>query len=137
MDKETQRKWANLRQDAYEKAKLSGISAKIIADKVGTSATNIMNLIARGSHTSQFSGKIDSVLREAVAEYNAELNDLFESTGDPHTEIGNLLMAQGRLLRAASNSIEYKMEIVDVVIQQLESFRRNYARLAARDSGES
>ncbi len=137
MDKKVMRKWAQLRDDAYEQAKLLGLSPQDIAKKVGTSASNVTNTIRRGSHTSPFSGPIDALLRETVAEYDSQLNDLFESTGDPHTEIGNLLMAQGRLLRAASNSIEYKTEIVDVVIQQLESFRRNYARLAAKDSGES
>ena len=138
MDKQIQRKWANLRQDAYEKAKLQGIGAKEIAEKVGTSPTNVINLIGRGSHTSQYSGKIDAYLRETVAEYNGQLNDLFESNpqGDAPTEIGNLLMSQARLLRDPQQSIEFKLDTIDTIIEQLQSFKRNYDRLAGENENK-
>lgn len=135
MDRDLMRKWAQMREDAYEQAKLSGLSPKDIAEKIGTSASNVTNLVRRGSHTSPFSGPIDALLREAVAEYDSQLNDLSEAASikDPPTELGNLLMSYARVLRDSLNSIEYKMETIETLFSHLKSFIKHHPRLTEKE----
>lgn len=130
MKKDTLEKWVQLRQEAYQQAKINGVGPQKIAKQVGTSQTNVINIIKRGSHTSTFAAPIDAVLKKAVPEYDQKLSDLLEedSRADPPTEIGNLLLAHARLLRDPGQSVEFKMDTIQHIVSTLQSFLKNEAR---------